>query len=420
MYIASQSMKTEMPPWPERCSYIHLNRRGPARSEPLNEWAERAKFWRTIPPLSTAIFLAAVFCLFGTIGFLSMGVNPDLVSPLQTALVVLISGGFAVGYALAGTRHKPRALFFLIPSHIAAISLVPKLGHRAAARFSIPLALQHRMLLDNIGAIILVVGGYTLFLIFFQREGKRYFKAHTEIRLASEIHRELVPSFVSQVGEFELHGSSQPSGEVGGDLVDVIPEGNRWFGYVADVSGHGVPAGVMMAMVKSAIRMHWVQGQSASSLMEPLNSVVRAVRAQDMYVTCAYLQSDGGTTLRFSLAGHLPILHFKAASGTVAEHSVLNFPLGLFPQPAFETSEIQCSPGDVLVILTDGLTEVFDRNGTELGLEPLKRALRESAAEPLEQISLSLQRTARQHGPQSDDQTMLIVRRLPVNCKSAA
>lgn len=385
----------------------------------MNQWAERAKFWRTIPPLSTAVFLAAVFCLFGSIGFLAMGVNPDLVSPLQTALVVLITGGFAVGYALAGTRHRPRAFYFLIPSHIAAISLLPKLVPSASARFSIPPALEHKLLLDNIGAIVMVVGGYILFFTFFQLEGTRYFKAHTEIRLASEIHRALVPSFVLQVGEFELHGVSQPSGEVGGDLVDVICEGDRWFGYVADVSGHGVPAGVMMGMVKSAVRMHWVQGQSASSLMEPLNSVLRAVRAQDMFVTCAYLQSDGGTTVRFSLAGHLPILHFKAAAGTVAEHSILNFPLGLFPQPAFETSEIQCSPGDVLVVLTDGLTEVFDRNGTELGLEPLKRALRESGAEPLEQISLRLQRTAHQHGPQSDDQTMLIVRRLPLKRESA-
>jgi hypothetical protein len=377
----------------------------------LNQGAEQAKFWRTIPPLSTAVFLAAVFCLFGSIGFLVTGLNPDLVSPLQAALVVLITGGFAIGYALVGTRDKP--LFFLIPSHIAAISLLPKLGHRVATSFSISPALEHKLLLNNIEAIVMIVGGYILFFTFFRREGMRYFKAHTEIRLASEIHRALVPSFVLQIGGFELHGVSQPSGEVGGDLVDVIQEGNRWFGYVGDVSGHGVPAGVMMAMVKSAVRMHWVQGQSASSLMEPLNSVLRAVRAQDMFVTCAYLQSDGGTTLRFSLAGHLPILHFQAATGTVAEHSILNFPLGFFPQPAFETSEIECSPGDVLVLLTDGLTEVFDRNETEMGLEPLKRALQESGAEALEQISLSLQRTARQHGPQSDDQTMLIVRRLP-------
>jgi len=379
----------------------------------LNHWAERAKFWRTIPLLSTAVFLAAVFCLFGTIGFLGMGMNPDLVSPLQTTLMVIISGGFAVGYALAGTRHKPRALYLLIPSHIAAFSLLSRLNH-SAAPINIPPALKHKILLDDIGAVVLIVGGYILFLTFFQREGTRYFKAHTEIRLASEIHRVLVPAFVIQVGEFELHGVSEPSGEVGGDLVDVIIDGNRWFGYVADVSGHGVQAGVMMAMVKSAVRMHWIRGQNASSLIEPLNSVLSAVRAQDMFVTCAYLQSDGGSTLRFSLAGHPPILHFKAATGTVDEHSILNFPLGLFPQPDFETSEIQCSPGDVLVVLTDGLIEVFDRNDTELGLEPLKRVLRESGTEPLEQISLSLQRTAWRHGPQSDDQTILIVRRLPV------
>ena len=385
----------------------------------MNQWAERAKFWRTIPPLSTAVFLAAVFCVVGSIGLLSTGVNPDLVTPLQKVLVVLITGGFAIGYALVGTRHKPKALFFLIPIHIAAISLLPKLGHRAAASFNIPLALKHKILLDNIVAMVLVLGGYILFMIFFQREGTRYFKAHTEMRLASEIHRELVPSVVLQIGEFELYGVSQPSGEVGGDLVDVIQEGDRWFGYVADVSGHGVPAGVLMAMVKSAIRMHWIKGQSASSLMEPLNSVLNAVRPQDMFVTCAYLQSDGGTTLRFSLAGHPSILHFKAATGTVAEHSILNFPLGLFSQKAFETSEIECSPGDVLVVLTDGLTEVFDRNGREMGLEPLKLALQEFGAEPLEQISLSLQLTARKHGPQSDDQTMLIVRRLPENRESA-
>lgn len=385
----------------------------------MSEWAERAKFWRTIPPLSTAAFLAAVFCVVGSIGLLSTGVNPDLVTPLQKALVVLITGGFAVGYALAGTRHKPKALYFLIPSHIAAISLLPKLGHRAAASFNIPLALKHKILLDNVGAMVLVLGGYILFMIFFQREGKRYFKAHTEIKLAGEIHHALVPSIVLRIGEFDLHGISKPSGEVGGDLVDVVTEGNRWFGYVADVSGHGVPAGVLMAMVKSAIRMHWAQGQSASSLMEPLNSVIRAVRGQDMFVTCAYLQSDGGTSLRFSLAGHLPILHFQAATGAVAERSVLNLPLGLFSNPVFETAEIQCSPGDVLVILTDGLTEVFDRNETELGLEPLKHALRESGGEPLEQIALCLQSIAREHGPQSDDQTMLIVRRLPLDRQTA-
>lgn len=81
--------------------------------------------------------------------------------------------------------------------------------------------------------------------------------------------------------------------------------------------------------------------------------------------------------------------------------------------------ELQCSPGDVLLILTDGLTEVFDKNDMELGTEGLKRVLRDSAAKPLEQVSLSLRGAALRHEPQSDDQTMLIVRYLPATCGSA-
>src|SRR5271169_4610116 len=114
----------------------------PTRSELLTHLAERAKFWRTIPPLSTAVFLAAVFCVFGAVGFLSLGLNPDPTSALQTTLVVLITGGFAVGYALAGTRNALRTLYFLIPCHIAAISSVSLLNHRATAMIKIPQALE--------------------------------------------------------------------------------------------------------------------------------------------------------------------------------------------------------------------------------------------------------------------------------------
>jgi hypothetical protein len=337
----------------------------------MRRWEERAKFWRSVPPMPTALFLAGVFCLFGTVGILSTAFNPGLESPLWTMTVVLISGGFAAGYAFAGTRAMPKVILLLVPCQIAGLHFLLKNVSRAAPSFKIPQALKHIIVLENVGAMVLVVGGYTFFTIFLQLEGKRYFKAHAEIKLATDIHRALVPSLAMQIGRFELLGVSQPSGDVGGDLVDVIQEGGHWFGYVADVSGHWVPAGVLMAMVKSAVRMHSAQGQNAASLMNHLNSVVGAVRVQDMFVTCGYLQYDGGSSLRFSLAGHLPILHFNAAAGSVAEHSIVNYPLGLFPQAEFETSELQCSPGDVLLILTDGLTEVFDKNEVELGLEGL-------------------------------------------------
>lgn len=384
----------------------------------MRRWEERAKFWRTVPPMPTALFLAGVFCLLGTVGILSTAFTPGVASPLWTMSVVLISGGFAAGYAFAVPRQMPKVILILVPCQIAAIYLLVTNVPRTAS-FNIPPTLNRIIVLENVGAMVLVVGGYTCFTVFLRIEGKRYFKAHTEIKLATDIHRALVPSLAMKIGGFELLGISHPSGNVGGDLVDVIQEGGQWFGYVADVSGHGVPAGVLMAMVKSAVRMHWAQGQNAASLMNRLNAVMSTVRVQDMFVTCAYLQYDGGSSLRFSLAGHLPILHFNAAAGSVAEHSVVNYPLGLFPQAEFETSELQCSPDDVLLILTDGLTEVFDKNEMELGLDALKCVLRDSAAQPLEQVSLSLRSAALRHGPQSDDQTMLIVRCLPATCGSA-
>ena len=80
------------------------------------------------------------------------------------------------------------------------------------------------------------------------REGSRYYKLHTELALARAIHRELVPPISRQIGEYEFRGVSIPSGEVGGDLVDLVDhdEGSAWTAYVTDVSGHGVPSGVLM------------------------------------------------------------------------------------------------------------------------------------------------------------------------------
>ena len=82
----------------------------------MRRWEERAKFWRSVPPMSTALFLAGVFCLFGTVGILSVAFNPGVVSPLWTTAVVLISGGFAAAYAFAGTRHMLKVILLLIPS----------------------------------------------------------------------------------------------------------------------------------------------------------------------------------------------------------------------------------------------------------------------------------------------------------------
>ena len=97
---------------------------------------------------------------------------------------------------------------------------------------------------------------------------------HAEITLASEIHQVLVPPIATKIGDFEFFGRSSPSGEVGGDLIDLAGTENHWVAYVADVSGHGVAPGVVMGMVKSAGRMLLSGGDDAGHLMTRLNEVL--------------------------------------------------------------------------------------------------------------------------------------------------
>jgi sigma-B regulation protein RsbU (phosphoserine phosphatase) len=231
------------------------------------------------------------------------------------------------------------------------------------------------------------------------------------MKLAAEVHQALVPVVSRRIGGFEIYGASVPSGQVGGDLVDVIDRDHEWLAYVGDVSGHGVPAGMIMAMVKSAARMGNVQGEGISAFLADLNRVLLSVSAPNVFVTFACLTSSDHGCVRFALAGHLPVLHYRKQLQTVEERLVANLPLAIVPDARFDAAAIECETGDVLAVLTDGLTESADRKGHELGLEPLKALLLQCAGQSLEQIAGALRNRSLEQGKQLDDQTVLLVRR---------
>ena len=126
-----------------------------------------------------------------------------------------------------------------------------------------------------------------------------------------------MPPIDVEIGGFEFRGVSLPSGDVGGDLVDVVDHANdaAWTAYVTDVSGHGVPSGVLMGMIKSAMRMALVAPVPLEALLDRLNDVLFELKPPQMYATFAALRRDGRDELSFTLAGHLPILHWRADSG---------------------------------------------------------------------------------------------------------
>ena len=251
-----------------------------------------------------------------------------------------------------------------------------------------------------------------MFLLFFQRESKRFFAAHTEIRLAAEIHRSLVPDLSLKTGEFELFGASFPSGAVGGDLVDVVADNNGWFAYVADVSGHGVPAGVLMSMTKSAVRMRLASRANDSALLSDMNNVLKPLLTSNMFVTFAYAAWNGGPDLAFSSAGHVPLLHCQALSGRIEKCSAANLPLGILPDQRFASGRLHLDPGDILAIVSDGFTETFDSEGSEFGMTGIEEVVQGARNKELREISAELRSRVREYGKQIDDQTILLVRRL--------
>jgi sigma-B regulation protein RsbU (phosphoserine phosphatase) len=161
-------------------------------------------------------------------------------------------------------------------------------------------------------------------------------------------------------------------------------------------------------MVKSAARTR-LAAVGPVGFLSALNQVLLPLSAPNMYVTLAFL-SYTQPNMELANAGHVPILHFNRLAGTVSERRVSNFPVALIKDVPFEVSEIFSEPGDVFVFLTDGITEVVDDHDRDLGLEPLKSVLIQNAGAPLPQIASRLRDRALQHGKQTDDQTLLLIR----------
>lgn len=373
-------------------------------------YQRRAEFWKSVPLPSLIVFYAGIFWIFATIAILVMMTRTTHITAAQISSYVFLCGGVAVLLAMAALRRKYILMVPIAVLQVAgfqwlerAIARGPRLLDPASG---LPSQLQT---LGLIGSLTLGAG-YSCFFVFFNREGVRYFGAHTEIALARELHQALVPEIHRRIGGFEIYGASVPSGEVGGDLVDLMESADGWTAYVADVSGHGVSPGVLMAMFKATVHTLLLNRCDGARLLDGTHEALYPLKTSNMFVTAGFLQYRA-SRLSLLLAGHPALLHFQAREARTIEYPPQDLPLGILPQQSFTTQEIDCEPGDILLLLTDGITEVADRRGVELGVEPIKSGLQQWAELPLPQLFQNIRGLATGVGKQEDDQTMLLVRR---------
>jgi len=266
------------------------------------------------------------------------------------------------------------------------------------------------LVLDLMGITFAMLAGYYLFLMFINSEGAAHIRARNELNIAYRMQSTLVPPVSLQTSYLEVYGRSRPSEQVGGDLVDAVEFGGAAFAYVADISGHGLKAGILMGMCKTAIRTALLVEREMSSVIDALNRVLPAVKESNMYATLGCLRFDGNGRVEYAVAGHPPILHYDADTGGTSRLSMEQFPVGMFPSTQFATHMETCGSGDLFAIATDGILEVSNAAGSEFGLERLTKVLKENADKPLPAIFELVLAQADAFGKQDDDQTLLLVR----------
>jgi serine phosphatase RsbU (regulator of sigma subunit) len=362
---------------------------------------------RTMPLRSQLLFFAGTFFVFLPTGLLT-DVTAQGATPVgRLVLSSVIAGGTAVAYTVVA-RYGAGWMAVLAPVHFFAVASLDRwlgpLGPELAGD-----VLKARLGLDVGFTVLSLVAGFTLLSTLFRVEGARHGRLRAEVELARQIHRVLVPPLARQVGGIEVRGLSVASGDVGGDLVDVVETADGWTAYVVDVSGHGVGSGLLMGMVKSAARVALRGDTELGALLTLLNAVIHDLKSPAMYATFAGLQWRHGA-LTFAVSAHVPVLRRRRGTPVIEELSMTQLPIAMFPDTGYTATPLEAVPGDLFVILTDGLTEAFDRREQEFGLERMKALIAAHGDGPLDVLEQRILDAVRAHGPQLDDQSLLLVR----------
>ena len=241
-----------------------------------------------------------------------------------------------------------------------------------------------------------------------------------DLAIANDVQRILLPSEEPNFDGFEISGTNLPARYLSGDYFDYIPLGEDRLGVViADVSGKGIPAALLMAMCRSALRVLAPAGESPADVMRKLNAQIYPDIKEDMFISMAYAvldRRDGSISL--VRAGHDAPLVFRAKDGSIEVVKPPGMAVGIDSGRAFNkvTADfpVRLEPGDCLVFYTDGVTEALNRTGDEFGLEAMKRTIQASAKDGAAAI---VRRVAEEvcafvgEHPQHDDITLIAIRK---------
>lgn len=242
-------------------------------------------------------------------------------------------------------------------------------------------------------------------------------KLEEQLNVARIIQRTFLPDQDPAIYGYDIHGRNISSGQVGGDYYDFIRIVDNHYGIaIADVSGKGIPAALIMASFRASLIAEIRNNYSIRTIGEKVNSLLCESLEPGNFVTGVYGVLDARHhVFTFSNFGHNPPLLLRQ-DGTVELLKEGGPVLGVTTEARFEQQAMMLNPGDIVVLFTDGVTEVFDREGQELGMDGLTRIVKEHASESAVAIADAIHRAVTGFASPDhvfDDITMIVVKRLP-------
>jgi sigma-B regulation protein RsbU (phosphoserine phosphatase) len=236
---------------------------------------------------------------------------------------------------------------------------------------------------------------------------------HDIIQEARDIQLSILPKEPPRFTGYNIHGESRPADIVGGDLFDYLPQTNRLMGVaVADASGHGLPAALQARDIITGMRMGMQGDLKIIAAIERLNRVINMSGLTSRFVSLFYCEIETNGNFIYCNAGHPPPLLLQGS--TFRELTEGGLILGPNPTAQYQRGFATMSPGDCVLMYTDGVTEGLSPSEKEYGVGRLKSALRRSATRParevVEAIFADLASFTRGRA-QQDDRTVLVIKK---------
>jgi sigma-B regulation protein RsbU (phosphoserine phosphatase) len=246
-------------------------------------------------------------------------------------------------------------------------------------------------------------------------------RKNTELQIAADIQKNFLPSEIAPLIGLDIAATSIPAKEVGGDFFDVIPftvipaKDHKAGIMIADVSGKGIPAALFMALSLVIMQVNSLWHPHPEDVLRDANAIIsRATKETGMFVTLFYAVIDEELRqVTYANAGHNPPMVYRAGTGEIEELGTTGIALGVMDTAIYTEQGCGLSPGDILLLYTDGITEADSEAEGMFGEERLRNGLIRYHNLPSREIMDSVLHDVRAFTagyPQSDDMTLMVLK----------